>query len=414
MQQGKSTGSGKFSMIKKINSKNILNIIRKKGPISRSEIAEITGLTPATITNITSELIDNNLIVEGEAGDSSGGRKPIMLRIRCDYYRVIGIYLGSRKIKIIASDLMANTKYKKEIPYDKSGITPDEAMSILEKEIIEINSKYQAKGKKVVGIGIGIHGLVNSNKGISVFAPNLGWRNINIVETLEKAVNIPVYIDNNTRTMGLGERWFGTGKNVSSFFCLNVEYGLGGSLFIDDQSFSGASFGAGEIGHTTVDVNGELCSCGNRGCLETIASVKALTRMAFLGYEENRNSQIFDGKEINSIDDIETDKIFEAARLGDEFAVTLIKRIGENIGIGIANIINTFNPELVIINGGIISTGEILLSSIVETVRKKGFMSSVNATEIVLSKLGNVAYLKGAVVLATQHIFDNPELAQKG
>ena len=168
MQQAKNLGTGKFSMIKKINTKNILNIIRKKGPISRSEIAELTGLTPATITNITSELIDNNIIVEGEAGDSSGGRKPIMLRIRCDYYRVIGIYLGSRKIKIIASDLMANTKYKKEIPYGKSGITPDEAMEILTKEIIEINSKYLAKGKKVVGIGIGIHGLVNSNKGVSI------------------------------------------------------------------------------------------------------------------------------------------------------------------------------------------------------------------------------------------------------
>lgn len=413
MQQEKSVNSGKFSMIKKINSKNILNIIRKRGPISRSEIAEITGLTPATITNITSELIDNNLIIEGESGDSSGGRKPIMLRIRCDYYRVIGVYLGSRKIKIIASDLMANTKYKKEIPYEKKPLTADEALEIIKNEIISINEKYLAKGKKVVGVGIGIHGLVDSNKGVSIFAPNLGWRNINIVETLEKATDIPVYIDNNTRTMGLGERWFGTGKNVSSFFCLNVEYGIGGSLFIADNSFSGVSFGAGEIGHTTVDVNGEICSCGNRGCLETIASVKALTKMAFLGYAEHKNSSIFEGQDVKSPDDILPEKIFESARMGDEFAISLIRRIGENIGIGIANIINTLNPELVIINGGIISTGEILLDPIVETVRKKGFSNSVNATDIVLSKLGNVAYLKGAVVLATQHIFDNPELAKK-
>ena len=413
MQQEKSVNPGKFSMIKKINSKNILNIIRKRGPISRSEIAEITGLTPATITNITSELIDNNLIIEGESGDSSGGRKPIMLRIRCDYYRVIGVYLGSRKIKIIASDLMANTKYKKEIPYEKKPLTADEALEIIKNEILSINEKYLAKGKKVVGVGIGIHGLVDSNKGISIFAPNLGWRNINIVETLEKATNIPVYIDNNTRTMGLGERWFGTGKNVSSFFCLNVEYGIGGSLFIADNSFSGVSFGAGEIGHTTVDVNGEICSCGNRGCLETIASVKALTKMAFEGYNDHKNSPIFEGQDIGSADDILPEKIFEFARMGDEFAISLIRRIGENIGIGIANIINTLNPELVIINGGIISTGEILLDPIVETVRKKGFSNSVNATDIVLSKLGNVAYLKGAVVLATQHIFDNPELAKK-
>jgi predicted NBD/HSP70 family sugar kinase len=131
--------------------------------------------------------------------------------------------------------------------------------------------------------------------------------------------------------------------------------------------------------------------------------------MAYDGYSENKNSLVFDGKEISSIEDIETDKIFEAARFGDEFAVSLIKKIGENLGIGIANIINIFNPRLVIINGEIISTGEILLEPIRKVVRERGFNSLVNATEIVLSKLGNAAYLKGAVVLATQHIFDDPE-----
>jgi len=410
MVRQQSKGSSKFSSIKKINTKNILNIIRKKGPISRSEIAELSDLTPATISNITSELIDKKLIVEAECGDSSGGRKPIMLRIRTDYYRVIGIYIGSMKIKIIAADLMANTKYKKEVDYDSDDVTLEKIHEILDAEICEIIKKYQVKGKKVVGIGIGIHGLVDPIRGISIFAPNLHWKNVNIREDFEKKFGIPVFVDNNTRTMGLGESWFGTGKNVSSFFCLNVEYGVGGSLFIDDKVFSGASFGAGEIGHTTVDINGELCSCGNRGCLETVASVKALVKFAYDGYTEHKDSKIFDGKKIASPKDIAPQDIFDAIKMGDSFAISLIQRIGENLGIGIANIINIFNPELVIINGGIISTGEFLLEPIVETVRKKGFASSVNSTEIVLSKLGNVAYLKGAVVLATQHIFENPEL----
>jgi len=408
LQQSKS--SSKFSSIKKLNTKNILNIIRKKGPISRSEIAELTDLTPATISNITSELIDKRLIVEAECGDSSGGRKPIMLRIRTDYYRVVGIYIGSKKIKIIASDLMANTKYKKEFDYDTEEVTPERIKEILDAEIRGIVKKYQAKGKKVVGIGIGIHGLVDPLRGVSVFAPNLHWKNVNIREEFEKELGIPVFVDNNTRTMGLGENWFGTGKNVSSFFCLNVEYGVGGSLFIDDKAFCGASFGAGEIGHTTVDINGEACSCGNRGCLETVASVKALVKFAYEGYEENKGSAIFSGKEITSIKDISPHDIFEAVKVGDVFAISLIRKIGKNLGIGIANVINMFNPELVIINGEIISTGEFLLESIVETVREKGFASSVNSTDIVLSKLGTVAYLKGAVVLATQHIFENPEL----
>lgn len=410
MAQGK---TGKSSVIKSINTKNILEIIRKKGPISRIEIAELTGLTPATITNITSELIDKKLIVEAESGDSSGGRKPIMLRIRCDYYRVIGIYLGSRKIRIITADLMANIKYKKEIIYEKEKISPSYIEDLLEKELTPLIKKYSNKNKKVVGIGIGIHGLVDSNKGISLLAPNLGWKNVDIAGNMYAKYKIPVFVDNNTRTMAMGEKWFGSGKNISSFFCLNIEYGVGGSLFIDDKLVAGSNFGAGEIGHTTINTNGELCSCGNRGCLETVGSVKALLKQAYNQYEENKMSKIFNGREIKTIDDIKPDDVFEAARLGDAFAISLIKKMGENIGIGIANVINLFNPELIILNGEIISTGEILLTPIIESVRSHSFSSSVNSTGIVLSKLGNVAYLKGAVVLATQHIFDNPDIIEE-
>jgi len=404
---------GKASSVKEINTKHILDIIRRYGPISRIEIADITGLTPATITNITSELIDNKLIIEGETGDSSGGRRPIMLKVRGDYYRVIGVYIGSKKIRIITSDLMANIKFKKEIKYDVENVTIEYIKEILDKEIIPIISKYKSKKKEIIGIGVGIHGIVDSNQGISVMAPNLGWKNVNISELLYDSYGIPVFIDNNTRTMALGENWFGSGKNASSFFCLNIEYGVGGSFFINDKPINGNSFGAGEIGHTTVDINGEVCSCGNKGCLETVASVKALLKQAYEKYPDNKNSAIYKGKEITGVKDINPEDLYEAAKQGDELATSLIRKMGENIGIGIANIINILNPELVIINGEIISTGEILLKPIIDTVRKRGFANSVNSTGIVLSKLGNVAYLKGAVVLAAQHIFDNPQIIKK-
>lgn len=404
---------GKISSIKEMNTKNILDIIRKHGPISRIEIADITGLTPATITNITSELIDNNLVIEGETGDSSGGRKPIMLKIRSDYYRVIGIYIGSRKLRIITSDLLANIKHKKEIKYDKECVTIEYIKELLDEELIPIIQKYKSKNKKVVGIGVGINGIVDNKRGISIVAPNLGWKNVNIAEMLYESYGIPVFIDNNTRTMALGENWFGSGKNASSFFCLNIEYGVGGSFFIDDNPINGVAFGAGEIGHTTVDINGELCSCGNRGCLETVASAKALLKQAYEQYSDNKESTIFKGKEIKSPSDINPEDLYEAARQGDELAISLIKKMGENIGIGIANVINILNPELVIINGEIISVGDLLLGPIIDTVKKRGFANSVNSTGIVLSKLGSVAYLKGAVVLATQYIFDKPELIEK-
>ena len=413
MEVNKKISVGKYSLIKKVNMTLILDVIRKKGPISRIEIAELTNLTPATVTNITSELIDSKLIVEGEVGESSGGRKPIMLRIRSDYYRVIGVYIGARKIKIMVSDLMANSKYNKEISYEESDISYEEIAEIMEAEIKSIKEKYENQGKKVVGIGIGINGIVDTANGVLIFAPNLSWRNVRIKEELENKFNIPVFVDNNTRTMALGESWFGTGKNSNNFFCMNIDYGVGGSFFLEDKIYRGISFGAGEIGHTTVDINGEMCSCGNRGCLETVASVKSLRKKVYEGYISNKKSMIFEGRQINSIEDIHSAYIFEAANMGDEFAISLIRQVGEKIGIGIANIINTLNPELVIINGEIISTGEILLEPIRQTVLERGFRSSVNATKIVLSKLGSIAYLKGAVALATQHIFEDPESLAK-
>ena len=398
-----------FSLIKKMNMSLILDVIRQKGPISRSEIAVYTNLTPATITNITAELIDEKLIIEGESGESKGGRRPIMLRIRNDYYRVIGMYIGSKKIEIIASDLMANIKYRKEVTFERGEMSDQEGLAIIRSEVKYIVDNYNKKGKKVLGIGIGIHGLVDTKQGISIFAPNLGWKDIKLKEIIEGEFGIPVYVDNDTRTLALGESWFGTAKNISNFFCLNVEYGVGGSLVIDDRLFRGASDGAGELGHTTVDINGEECACGNRGCLETVASVKALRKMAYEGYLQKRESSIFECKEINSLSDIKAKDIFSAANNGDQFAIEIIKKVGENLGIGVANIINTFNPQLVIINGEIITTGEILLDSIRETVVKRSFNRSFRSTEIVLSKLGSLAYLKGAVVLAIQDIFANPE-----
>jgi glucokinase-like ROK family protein len=304
---------------------------------------------------------------------------------------------------------MANSKYNKQITYEKENVTYEEILQILETEIQTIKSKYKSKGKKIVGIGVGINGIVDTQEGKLIFAPNLGWRNVNIKQDFEEKFDLPVSVDNNTRTMGLGESWFGTGKNTKNFFCINIDYGVGGSFFIDEKIYRGTSFGAGEIGHTTVDIAGEICSCGNRGCLETVASVKALRKKVYEGYLSNVKSSIFDGAEIQSVDDIRSAQIFEAANNGDQFAISLIRETGEKIGIGIANIVNTLNPEMVVINGEIISTGEILLEPIVSTVMKRGFRSSVNATKIVLSKLGNMAYLKGAIVLATQHIFDDPD-----
>lgn len=388
---------GSFRLMKSLNRTLILNVIRTDGPISRAAIAKKTNLTPPTVTNIVGELIESGIVVETDLGESKGGRKPILLNINTSAFQVIGVDVGIKRIKIVATDLNARVieRLEKGIP---SQLTEEIFVALLIDGIREIMDKPKLNVGTLMGIGIGMHGLVNPDRGISIFAPNFQLRNIPLRKELEAAFNLPVEVDNDVRAMALGESWFGNGQGFDNFICLNVGNGVGSGIILDGKLYRGTSFTAGEVGHTTVDAEGPQCSCGNYGCLQALVSGPAIAARAEKQIQTGRDTVL-------SGHDISGEAVYEAALTGDELASEILRETGRYLGIGISNVINTLNPARVIIGGGVAKAEQFIMRPLRETVNARALDTPAGETSIVTAKLGEEATAIGAVTLVLHKLF---------
>jgi glucokinase-like ROK family protein len=399
----KSMQIGSFHWMKSLNKSTILNVIRLHGPISRAEIAKLTKLTPPTVTNIVGELLESKLVVESELGESTGGRKPILLRINSTAFHVIGVYGGPKRVRAVVATLDGKVVHEVE-KKNPPNPTIEQFLDTLKATVHQVIKETNAKRETFLGIGVGMHGLVDPEKGISIFAPNLNLRNIPVKAALEKEFNLPVEIENDVRALALGESWFGQGKGISNFICVNVGTGIGAGIIIDHQLYQGISYTAGEIGHTTIDVNGPRCSCGNYGCLEALAAGPAIARRARQMIRLGKKSVIKDWVN-GDLDKITGEMIHRAAQLGDTVAIEVLEDTGRYLGIGIANLINTFNPSRIILSGGVSRAGHFVLDALKETVENRALATPAKAVSIVISELGPNAREIGAFTLLLQKLF---------
>lgn len=393
---------GSFQLMKSLNKTLILNVIRTDGPISRAEIAKKTNLTPPTVTNIVSELISSGLVIERNLGEFKGGRKPIMLTINTSAFHVVGVDVGSRQISIVVTDLNASVfeSHQVDLPHP---LSEGRFMTLLKNGIRTVMDKPLKEGS-IVGIGIGMHGLVNPDKGVAIFAPNLNLRNMALREQLEAEFHVPVEVDNDVRAMALGESWFGNGRGIDNFICVNVGNGVGAGIILDQKLFRGASFTAGEVGHTTVDPDGPPCTCGNNGCLQTLVSGPAVAARAREQIQAGRSS-VLEGKDITG------EAIYHAALEGDALALDILRQTGRYLGIGLANLINTLNPEQVIVGGGVAKAAQFIMGPLKDTVAARALDTPARSTTIVTAKLGDQATVIGAVTLVLRKLF-TPEYSQ--
>jgi len=401
---------GSFKLMKSLNKSLILNVIRTSEPISRAMIAKETKLTPPTVTNLVAELLADKLVIESEFGESTGGRKPIMLQINAEGFQVIGIDVGNSSIKMLATNLNADIIDSAQLNLpDKT--TEKSFLELLEASIETFIAKNQLKKSQIIGIGIGMHGLVDSERGVAVFAPNYQLRNVPLRDYLEEKINLPVEVENDVRAFALGESWFGDGKGVENFVCINVGSGVGTGIFLNKRLYRGASFAAGEWGHTTISLDGPPCTCGNNGCLQAFISSSAITAEAQELIKKGRATLI--SELVNDqLETITSEDVYRAALQGDALAKELYAGVGRNLGIGLANIMNTLNPSKIIIGGSVSRAGDFFMSELKETVKKRALMTAVERTEIAISKLGNYAAAIGAVALVLSKLF-LPDLTEQ-
>ena len=394
---------GSFQGMKSQNKSTILNVIRLHSPISRAEIAKLTKLTPPTVTNIVSELLESRLVMESEHGESTGGRKPIMLRINSAAYHVIGVYAGSQKVKAVAAQLDGKIVHQSEVAIPSSP-TKEQFLQVL---LQAVRLGLEGSGRpreEILGIGVGMHGLVDPTRGVSLFAPNLNLYDIDIKGVLEREFGLSVEVDNDVRALALGESWFGQGQGIANFVCVKVGTGVGTGILIDHQLYHGATFTAGELGHTTIDVNGPRCSCGNYGCLEALTGGPAIARRALQGIRIGKRSLLEEWTD-GDLEVITSEMVHRAAREGDSLAIEVLNDTGRYLGIGISNLINTLNPSRIILSGGVSRAGDFVLKPLREMVEMRALKPSAISVSIVVSELGPNANAIGAFTLLLEKLF---------
>lgn len=296
----------------------ILNVIRRYEPIGRSDVAERTALSPSTVSKIVRELLDEGLILETETARTGFvGRHPIGLTLNAEIHTAFGIQVSDSRLTALLLDLRGNVigSATEEV---EEGMSVEQLIGRVSRVVTELAHP----DRSVLGVGLAVAGMIDRFAG-TVFAPNLFPTPLKLYEAMIRSLDMPVKIENEANTMLLAEQVHGIALNKSDVLGINIGLGIGAGLIMGGRLALGWSGSAGEIGHTVVDVNGPQCSCGNRGCLETLAGGKVLTtRLRALG----------DAPGV----DISQKTLESAARY---------------LGIGVANAVNTLNPDLVLIGG---------------------------------------------------------------
>ena len=247
------------------------------------------------------------------------------------------------------------------------------------------------------GVGIGVPGVLDLANGLTLFLPNLPgtWPNVPLRDTIAEQVKIPTFLINDARAMTLGEYTFGAGRGVDTMACLGIGTGIGGGLVIHRQLLLNLGGTSAELGHTSIDMNGPVCGCGNRGCLEVFASGPAITSMGIKAVVQGLTTRI--GEMVNyDLNRINPQVIFEAARAGDAIAKNIYEQAGTFIGVAVANIITAVGPHRVVIGGGVAQAGDLLIDPIRRTVTERVNVTSLEDVQIVHADLGPNAGLIGA------------------
>jgi predicted NBD/HSP70 family sugar kinase/biotin operon repressor len=394
--------------IKQINKLSILQLIRNTEETTQPEISKELGLSRPTVSALVEELIAEGYIKISGIGSSTdqGGKRPKIIAFNPRGGGIIALHLAVYTIKAALLDLSANVLYELH-----DSVTPKERQETIIGKIMEMIGTLFDKANdlniSVKGIGVGCPGLIETSTGTILTATNFETMNGCILgESLFSTFNLPVWVDNECRNLVLAEKMFGEGKNVDTFISLMTDVGIGAGIIIDNRIMRGKDDSFGEIGHTTIEMNGLRCQCGNLGCWEMYASSKALFSRIHQYLPRTLKLKYM----MESEDELSIDLIAEAIRQGDTVVEELaINELGEYLGVGIANLVNSFNPELLIIHGEMNSLGKGLIIEIEKQIQIRALPVPKEKVRVIFSKLGGKANLIGAGGLVLKELFDNPE-----
>src|SRR5699024_2403668 len=379
--------------VKKQNKSLILETIMKNFPISRADIANQTGLNKGTVSSLVNDLLVEELIYESGPGKSSGGRRPVMLLFNQLAGCSIGIDLGVNYLLGVLTDLNGNILHQENINFNN--LTYEEIIDHLFKVIDLLVKAAPSTPYGIIGIGIGVPGIVRKD-GEVLLAPNLNWKNVQLKSIIEETYNVPVIIENEANAGAYGEKKFGVGKNFNNIVYVSVGIGIGVGLILNRKLYKGNSGFSGEMGHMTINVNGDKCRCGNIGCWELYASEQALVK----------NAERLGIKPVAD-EELSLDSLIKLAENEDENTINLFAQIGDYIGVGINSIINTFNPEQIIIGNRMASARQWVSKSIKTRIVNQAMDFHQQDFNLNFSKLTTHSSALGAAAFSIENFFQN-------
>jgi N-acetylglucosamine repressor len=387
---------GNRTLIKAMNRSLVLNTIRREGPLSRTRLTELSGLSVGTVSQITNDLISKNWILEVGEGEYTGGRRQVMLRLNPNAGVVVGLKLMENRVVGAVTDLESRVLYYSERDIDVQ--SEPRAISRTLVEIVEgMIASARVRRSRVIGVGIGLAGAVDADEGIVHLSPFFGWRDVPLAQLIEDRLGLPVTIDNDVNTLTAAEQLFGPGQHQANFVVVTVGRGIGMGMVIEHEIYQGQKGGAGELGHITLEVGGPLCDCGKQGCLEAVASDPAVIQ-----YVREHNQSVTPPTTLEDV-------VALAAR-GDAVAREALNRSGRYLGIGLATVVNMLCPSLLIVSGEGVVAGDFRLTPMFEALREHTFNGLLDGVEIVVQRTDDRAWARGAASVVIGKLFESPRL----
>ena len=376
----------------------VVSVIRAAGQIARIDIAQATGVSPATVTAITAELIRAGLVEEvspDPAPAAAGrGRPRVSLRVRGAAHILAGIKVSSATISTILIDFDGTTLSVHMAPLPKAQMSPE----ALTERIVDTLTAAAAESGRVIadlsGLGVGLSGMVDVPQGLVHWSPSLTRRNVALRDMLEAALPMPVFLDNDANSVAKAEQLFGEGRGVRDFLVVTIEHGVGMGIVIDGQVYRGTRGCGAEFGHTKVHLDGALCRCGQRGCLEAYVADYALLREAAV---------TLPGLTGDTPED-RLDALFVAARSGEQTAQSILQRASRMFAMGLANLVNIFDPGLIIVSGERMSHDFLYSDEVIAMMKTQVLQVDAPPPEVRIHRWGDNMWAKGAAAYAMEGV----------
>jgi len=390
--------SASVSTVREHNLSLVLNLIRDAGSISRADIIRETRLSPTAVSALVNLLLESGFVEEAGVGQSSGGRRPILLRFNYGLRAVLSVDIGASHLNVIAMDLrgriIARRYCKHDVINDPHG-TIRRVIDMIGETLAEANLQVH----QVLGIGVTIPTPLDGpqlDRMITYYMP--AWEGIGPGEEIRKVYDLPIYLDNDANAGAMAEKWWGSGKEYSSLAFIKLGVGVGAGLIIDGQVYRGYNGAAGEIGHTTIEPNGRLCRCGNYGCMEAYVGGPGLV-------EAVRSDRRDAGLPPLPESELSVETIVDLALQGDPICRQVVVNAGHYLGVAVANLINLINPGLIVFGGELTGAGDLLFDAVRETVQKRVLPLNRQPVELVTTTMGEDVVAIGAATLALQNAF---------